>query len=158
MALKIYNKNTGELEPFSIEQRKEIISPEDGSIVSKQVFYNSFQDSLQSKVNTSGSVMNGSLEFLHNNGISGINVDGTNRNKSKIQFVHNSSNNQTDYFQVTNSIKDVENQSNEEVTKTFNLVCDSVPTENSKNLITSGDIYNYLHSQEFIDFIIQQMH
>lgn len=141
MILKIFNKETGKLDPIEFTTQYTYKNT-DGSI-SKYYRKLNVEKSLNSKVDKSGDVMNGSLVFDIDCGIQGhyVDSDNLNYNDSKIQYVED---NNIGIFKVINKSASLDRPNNT-TQKTFNLDIDSQPTQGSKNLVTSGDLYEILY-------------
>lgn len=144
MILKRYNNGT--FEPIIINTSKQIVE-DDGSIECSTNQYSNIEDSIDSKISKDGDLLKGTLQFEEKSSLVGVKkVDTDIFSDSRIEFKKDTGDNNPGFFRVKNILKDTEDDTNSQDNGSFNLICDSEPTQNSKNLVTSGDIYRYIDS------------
>lgn len=142
MILKRYNNGT--FEPIIINISKQTVE-DDGSVECSTNQYSNIEDSIDSKISKDGDLLKGTLQFEEKSSLVGVKkVDTDIFSDSRIEFKKDTGNNNPGFFRVKNILKDTEDDSNSQDNGSFNLICDSEPTEDSKNLLTSGAIFTAL--------------
>lgn len=146
MELKIFNKATNSFDPITIIVSQSF-TDNNGNTITRYKSINNvdiINDALDTKISKDGDLINGNLEFKENFGIAGSYCLQGNYYSSNIEYCNEESN--AGFFRVKNSIKDISNPSNNTSIEYFNLACDDQLTQNSKNLVTSGVLYDEITS------------
>ena len=146
MILKIFNETTNSFDPINIVVSQSFID-NNGNTITRYKNINDtdiISEALNTKISKDGDLINGNLQFKENFGISGSHYVQGDYYNSNIEYCSEDSN--TGFFRVINSVKDVSTPNNNQSIKYFNLACDDQLTQNSKNLVTSGVLYDEIAS------------
>lgn len=148
MVLKIFNKDTNTFQTIGVRVSQSYTDKVGSTNTYFEEFNeaDSFQKALDTKISKNGDIIKGTIQFGNGFGISGSSMNEGVYNNSIIKYCESNDSNESGFFRVMSSTKDTEDFDNPTVEDYFNLICDSVPTQNSKNLITSGTLYTLLQN------------
>lgn len=149
MILKTFNSKTNSFEPITIGITESYVDKDTGTVNTIHKKFNSFNiidEALDSKISKNGDIVNGVIQFGNGFGISGTSINGDTCSNSRVEYCEAQNSSESGFFRVIGSTKDISDFNSIPTEDYFNLVCDTAPTENSKNLITSGTLWSILQT------------
>ncbi len=164
MVLKYYDSKNDSFKELELDKSNNIEADvtsqsitQDGSTEEHVVHHETAESCLDAKISKEGDQLNGTLLLNNGAGLVGLKpLLYDEFSDARIEFKEGDSQGDSGYFRVTNIIKDFENPDDTMDTGSFNLVCDTLPTEDSENLLTSGAIYTALEALAQRVLILEQ--